>query len=140
MPDQSNFFDTFTQREATRMESVIADLDGVPWAQGILHSVQQNGGLVGKNMANFFELRLGHAVHKAGLAVEHEVPGEGESTLDFGFTSKGRSWKVEMTRLQETQGRKLQRRWKLTSKVLDGQSKSCPATTGINDSRLKVKR
>jgi hypothetical protein len=107
MSDQPpNFFDTFTEREATRMETVMADLDGVPWAQGVLHSVQQNGDLVGKNMANFFELRLGHAVYKAGIAVEHEVPGEGESTLDFGFTSKGRSWKVEMMRLQETQAAK----------------------------------
>src|SRR5580693_6221195 len=106
MTDQSNFFDTFTEREATRMEAVMADLDGVPWAQGILHNVQQNGGLVGKNMANFFELRLGHAMHKAGMVVEHEVPGEGESTLDFGFTSKGCSWKVEMMRLEETQAAK----------------------------------
>jgi hypothetical protein len=40
------------------------------------------------------------------MAVEYEVPGEGESTLDFGFTSKGRSWKVEMMRLEETQAAK----------------------------------
>ena len=59
---QTNFFDTFTAREADRMEAIIAELNGVPWAQGILHSVQQNGGLVGKNMASFFELRCGHAL------------------------------------------------------------------------------
>ena len=106
MSDQSNFFDTFTEREATRMESVMADLDGMPWAQGVLHSVQQNGGLIGKNMANFFELRFGHAVHKADVTVEYEVSGEGDSTLDFGFTSKGRVWKVELMRLQETQAAK----------------------------------
>ena len=65
---QPSFFDTFAGREAERMETIMAELDGVPWAQGILRSVQQNGGLVGKNMANFFELRYGHALHKAGIA------------------------------------------------------------------------
>lgn len=53
-------------------------------------------------MARFFELRFGQAVHGTGLVVEHEVPGEGGSTLDFGFTSKGQAWKVEMMRLLET--------------------------------------
>jgi hypothetical protein len=37
---QSNFFDTFTGSEAERMEIIVAELDGVPWAQGILHGVQ----------------------------------------------------------------------------------------------------
>ncbi len=73
---------------------------------GILRGTQQNAGLVGKNMAAFFELRHGHALHKAGIAVEHEVSGEGDSTLDFGVTSKGQPWKVEMMRLQETQAAK----------------------------------
>ena len=103
---QSNFFDTFTGSEAERMETIMAELDGVPWAQEILNDVQQNGGLVGKNMAPFFELRFGHALHRAGIAVEYEVPGEGGSTLDFGFRSKGQPWKVEMMRLQETQAAK----------------------------------
>jgi hypothetical protein len=103
---QAHFFDTFTAREADRMEVIMAELDSVPWAQRLLHEVHQNGGLVGKNMARFFELRFGHAVHKAGLSVEDEVLGEGDSTLDFGFTSKGQPWKVEMMRLQETQAAK----------------------------------
>jgi hypothetical protein len=103
---QPDFFDTFTGSEAERMETIMAELDGVPWAQAILHGVRQNGGLVGKNMARFFELRYGDALHKAGIAVEYEVSGEGRSTLDFGFTSKGQPWKVEMMRLQETQAAK----------------------------------
>src|SRR6266436_3014365 len=103
---QPHFFDTFTGREAERMETVMVELDRVPWAQRVLHEVQQNGGLIGKNMARFFELRFGHALHKAGIAVEYEVPGEGNSTLDFGFTSRGQPWKVEMMRLQETQAAK----------------------------------
>jgi hypothetical protein len=103
---QPSFFDTFTGSESDRMETIIAELDGVSWAQGILHEVQQDGGMVGKNMARFFELRYGHALHKAGIVVEYEVPGEGGSTLDFGFTSKGQLWKVEMMRLQETKAAK----------------------------------
>ena len=107
MPDpQTNFFDTFTGDESDRMETIIAELGSAPWAQGILHGVEQNGGLVGKNMARFFELRFGLALHEAGIAVEYEVPGEGDSTLDFGFTSKGQPWKVEMMRLLETQAAK----------------------------------
>jgi hypothetical protein len=74
--------------------------------KGILYRLEQNGGLVGKNMAHFFELRFGHAFHEAGIALEYEVPGEGDSTLDFGFTSKGQPWKVEMMRLLETQAAK----------------------------------
>jgi hypothetical protein len=81
---QPSFFDTFAGREAERMETIMAELDGVPWAQGILRSVQQNGGLVGKNMANFFELRYGHALHKAGIAVEHEVSGAADGSPAHG--------------------------------------------------------
>jgi hypothetical protein len=103
---QTSSFDTFTGSESDRMEAIIAELDGVPWAQGILQGVQRDGGLVGKNMARFFELRFGHALYEAGIGVEYEVPGEDESTLDFGFTSKGQAWKVEMMRLLETQAAK----------------------------------
>jgi hypothetical protein len=74
---QFNSFDTFTGSEAERMETIMAELDGVPWAQAILRGVQQNGGLVGKNMARFFELRFGDVLHKAGIAVGYEVSGEG---------------------------------------------------------------
>jgi hypothetical protein len=103
---QPSFFDSFTGSEAERMEIVMAELNNVPWAQGILRRIEQNGGLAGKNMAHFFELRYGHALHKAGIAVEYEVPGEGDSTLDFGFTSSDQAWKVEMMRLQETRAAK----------------------------------
>ncbi len=104
--EQASFFDTFTGSEAERIEIAIAELDRLAWAQGILQRVRQNGGLKGKNMASFFELRFGHAVHQAGIRVEYEVPGEGNSTLDFGFVSKGQAWKVEMMRLLETDAAK----------------------------------
>lgn len=88
------------------MEAIMVELDGVRWAQGILDRVRRDGGLIGRNMANFFELRFGHAVHQTGVSVKYEVEGEGTSTLDFGFTSKGQEWKVEMMRLLETDAAK----------------------------------
>src|SRR5689334_11776844 len=103
---QTNFFDTFTGTEAERMKVVIAELEGMPWAQSTLEAVRKNDGLTGKNMAHFSELRFGHALQKAGIAIEYEVLGEGESTLDFDFTSVGQLWKVEMMRLLETQAAK----------------------------------
>jgi hypothetical protein len=87
---RTSFFDIFTGSEAERMETIIAELDGVPWAQSLLSRVERDGGLTGKNMANFFELRFGHALHQAGIAVEYEVSGEANSTLDFGFASAAR--------------------------------------------------
>jgi hypothetical protein len=103
---QSVSFDFLTEREADRMSAVMAELGGVQWAHGILSGVERDGGLIGKNMVRFFELRFGHAVHQTGIGVEYEISGEGVSTLDFGFTSKGQRWKVEMMRLLETKAAK----------------------------------
>ena len=58
-------------------------------AHGLVQHVHSNGGLIEKNMASFFELRFGHAVHEAGIAIQYEVPGENDSTLDFGLSRKG---------------------------------------------------
>ena len=99
-------FDTFTDREFERMEVILAELKEVEWAQRLIQHLEKNGGLVGANMDSFFELRVGHSVHAAGASVRYEVPGEGDSSIDFGFASKGRSWKVELMRLRETQAAK----------------------------------
>jgi len=96
------FFDTFTGDEAALMETIMAELKSVPWAQPLLKDIADNGGLCGANMARFFELRHGHALHKTGITPGYEVPGEGASTIDFGFTNKGHTFKVEMMRLTET--------------------------------------
>jgi hypothetical protein len=53
-------------------------------------------------MARFFELRQGYALHKAGIALDYEIPAEGTSTIDFGFASDGRPWNIELMRLEET--------------------------------------
>ena len=54
------------------------------------------------NKAKFFELRFGHALRQAGIVPRYEVPGEGESTIDFAFASGKQEWLVELMRLKET--------------------------------------
>lgn len=49
-----------------------------------------------------FELRFAHALHRAGIEAAYEIPGEGESTIDFGFKCDSRQWRVELMRLEET--------------------------------------
>ena len=48
------------------------------------------------NKSKFFELRFGYALHGAGTRPRYEVPGEGRSTLDFGFAAGGQAWPVEL--------------------------------------------
>jgi hypothetical protein len=102
MAKAPGFFDTFTGDEADLMETIMAELKGVAWAKPILDDIAKNGGMKGANMPRFFELRQGYALHKAGITPAYEIPGEGQSTLDFGFKSGGRQWNVEMLRLTET--------------------------------------
>ena len=105
MPNTTrSFFDTFTRDEATLMETIMAEVKDAPWAQPILKDIATHGGLCPENMDRFFELRQGYALLKARVATRYEVPGEGDSTLDFGFASSGRDWNVEMMRLNETEG------------------------------------
>lgn len=96
------FFDIFTGDEASAVERAISAVGDCGWAKPIIADIKANGGLIGKNMDKFFELRFGHALEVAGVPPRYEVPGEGDSTLDFGFTSKGKTWAVELMRLNET--------------------------------------
>jgi hypothetical protein len=100
-PDELSF-DFLTGREGDFMESVMEELKTVPWARPLVDDIDANGGLKGKNKAKLFELRFGYGLQKAGIQPRYEIAGEGESTLDFGFTSGGREFLVEMMRLEET--------------------------------------
>jgi hypothetical protein len=86
-------FDFLTGREADFMKSVIDELADTPWAKPLVDDINATGGLTGDNKAKLFELRFGHSLHKAGIL---------QSTLDYGFTSGGRDFLVEMMRLEET--------------------------------------
>jgi hypothetical protein len=95
-------FDFLSGREGDFMETVMDELKAVPWAKLVVDDINASGGLKGKNKAKLFELRFGYGLHKAGIQPRYEIPGEGESTLDFGFTSDGHEFLVEMMRLEET--------------------------------------
>jgi hypothetical protein len=95
-------FDFLTGSEGDFMEPLMKKLVDAPWAKPIIDDINANGGLIGKNKAKLFELRFGNSMHEAGIQPRYEVAGEAESTLDFGFTSGGRDFLVEMVRLEET--------------------------------------
>jgi hypothetical protein len=56
----------------------------------------EESGMTHANKSKFFELRFGYALHGAGTRPRYEVPGEGRSTLDFGFAAGGQAWPVEL--------------------------------------------
>ncbi|MCP3460438.1 hypothetical protein [Bradyrhizobium sp. CCGUVB23] len=95
-------FDFLTGDEGDFMETVMKEHEAVPWAKPLVDDINANGGLKEENKAKLFELRFGHSVHKAGIQPRYETAGEGESTLDLGFTCGGRDFLVEMMRLEET--------------------------------------
>jgi hypothetical protein len=101
-----SFFDTFTDKEAALMETIMAELKNVEWAQPLLREIEANGGLCGANMARFFELRQGYALRRAGIKPSYEIAGEGDSTIDFGFTANGQAWNVEMMRFMASDAAK----------------------------------
>jgi|GEM_PF-1163271 len=96
-------FDRLSSREREIGEAVIADLATHAWARPLITIVNQSGGPTATNKAQMFELRFGRALSRVGVAPHYEVPGEGQSTLDFGFISGEQPWAVELMRLEETQ-------------------------------------
>jgi hypothetical protein len=101
-PEQHSF-DFLTGSEGDFMGPLMENLADLPWAKPIIDDVNANGGLTGENKAKLFELRFGNCLHEAGVEPQYEVGGEGDSTLDFGFTSGDREFLVEMVRLEETE-------------------------------------
>lgn len=100
---QDNFFDFLSEREANYVQTIMDELQDVSWAAPLLRQIRENGGLTRCNMALFFELRFGYALHRQDVAPAYEFAGEGQSTLDFGFRFGNRDWRVELMRLEETQ-------------------------------------
>lgn len=96
------FFDSLSKREGALCERIMEALSGEPWAGPLLRAITDAGGVCRENKSLLFELRFANALHECGIAPEYEIPGEGESTLDFGFSSRGRDWAVELMRLEET--------------------------------------
>lgn len=98
-----HFWDLLSTREAEFAASIMRELVHERWAEPLLRDIADTGGLTRANKAKLFELRFGYALHRAGIVPQYEVGGEANSTLDFGFTSSGQRWLVELMRLEETQ-------------------------------------
>jgi len=98
-----NFWDSLTRGEADYVQTIMDELKDQAWAAPILAGIRDNGGIVQANKDRMFELRFAYALHRQGIAPQYESPGEGQSTIDFGFANKGQRWRVEMVRLGETQ-------------------------------------
>ncbi len=98
----ASFWDGLSTDEAEFVRAIMGELADVAWAAALLRDINDNGGVVRANKARFFELRFGYALHQAGIAPAYEAAGEGQSTLDFGFSASGQDWLVELMRLEET--------------------------------------
>jgi hypothetical protein len=101
-PPAAQSFDFLAGAEADYVQPIMAELADTAWAKPLLAEIDAAGGLKTENKAKLFELRFGHTVHSAGVAPQYEVPGEGQSRIDCGFSSGGRGFLVEMMRLEET--------------------------------------
>ena len=103
MNDDEKFWDSLSVEEAQFVDKIMRELADQTWAFPLLNQIGTDGGLTRVNKARFFELRFGYALHQIGISLAYEVPGEGRSTLDFGFTVSEQHWLVELMRLEETE-------------------------------------
>jgi len=98
-----NFWDSLSKDEADFVQAIMDELRDLAWSAPILAGIRDNGGITQANKDRMFELRFGYALDCAAIAPQYEIPGEAQSTIDFGFTNNGQRWRVEMVRLGETQ-------------------------------------
>jgi hypothetical protein len=98
-----NFWDSLSKDEADFVQAILDKLKDKVWSAPLVAGIRDNGGIVQANKDRMFELRFGYALDQLGIVPRYEIPGEGQSTIDFGFTSDGQRWRVEMVRLSETQ-------------------------------------
>ncbi len=96
-------WDSLSQEEAEAVEAIAERLGSVHWARQMVDALACAGGVRRENKALMFELRFADAIASVGIELHYEIPGEGDSTIDFGFESAGLSWAVELMRLEETE-------------------------------------
>ena len=95
--------DSLSKDEADFVQVILDKLKEKAWAAPVVAGFRDNGGIAQANKDRMFELRFGYALDQVGIVPQYEIPGEGQSTMDFGSTSGGQRWRVEMVRLNETQ-------------------------------------
>lgn len=98
----ASYFDCLSLREVEFAMTIMDELQKAAWATPLISAIQTSGGMVYANKPKLFELRFAYALHRAGIVPQYEIPGEGHSTIDFGFTSACQIWRVELMRLEET--------------------------------------
>lgn len=96
------FWDILSDKEAQFSGAILDELTNQPWARQLVANINDNGGITRANKGRLFELRFAYSLHQKGTVPRYEIPGEGNSTLDFGFTSMDQVWAVELMRLEET--------------------------------------
>lgn len=131
--DFAGFWSSLTTREAQLCERAIDALGEETWAAPLLARIKELGGISTKTMAHLFELRVGYELYRAGVAPSYEVAGEGGTTIDYGFTSGGASFLVELLRLEETDAA-------LASTVLDTSGVFPTATRSLSSSAADARQ
>jgi hypothetical protein len=106
-------WDSLSDSEARFSQTILDELADQPWAGKLIAEINRNGGITRNNKSRLFELRFAYSLHLRGIVPSYEIPGEGDSTLDFGFTSVGQAWAVELVRLEETSAVKRATQWTL---------------------------
>jgi hypothetical protein len=81
----------------------LATLNGESWAQPVIKSIRDSGGIVQQNMPLLFEARIAYALYRRGVKIQYEYPtGVGSSSVDFHVVSNGHSWLIEIVKIGES--------------------------------------
>lgn len=96
------FWDSLCAEEREAAKAIVDHLQGREWARPLIRYIEANGGITRVNKSRLLELRFGYALESVGIEPCYEIPGEGHSTIDFGFSYKNQAWAVELIRLEIT--------------------------------------
>lgn len=100
--NEETTWDILSENEAVYSASILRELADQNWAKQLIRDISENGGLTRNNKSRLFELRFAYSLFQAGIEPSYEIPGEGNSTLDFGCTFETQEWAIELMRLEET--------------------------------------
>jgi len=90
--------------EAAFIRTVMARYRQHPDLRPVLKRIDLSS-VAGDRMDAIFELQVAHRLISGGVQdLAYEIPGEGPSSLDFGFQAGGLNWRVELMRLNPSGG------------------------------------
>jgi hypothetical protein len=92
--------DILTVKERESTERAIEALRSVDWAYPLVRRIEEEGGLIERNMPFMFETRYAYELHLAGATADYEFSaGVGKSTIDFRIHGNP-EWLVELVSLR----------------------------------------